>query len=103
MRGYPGVDGLSAGGRVVVHAGRALNGYLGGAGRVVTITLTAGQTASALLEGANFPIQGQPCHPYRDLMITPPQATQSVVLYARYSFCYPVIHPIVAGRTGTRR
>lgn len=103
LRGYPLVDGLSATGRVVVHAGNSLNGYLGGAGRVATITLAAGQTASALLEGANFPIQGRPCHPYRALRIAPPHATRSVRFSARYSFCYPTIHPIVAGRTGTRR
>jgi hypothetical protein len=103
LRGYPGVDGLSANGRVVVHAGHSLSGYLGGAGRVATITLAAGQTASAFLEGANFPIQGRPCHPYRTLRISAPDATHSVQLSARYSFCYPVIHPVVAGRTGTRR
>ena len=102
MRGYPGVDGLSARGHVVVRAGRLLRGYLGGARRVATITLTARQTASAFLEGLNFPL-GRPCHRYRELMITPPNATRSVRLRARYSFCSPTIHPIVAGRTGTRR
>jgi hypothetical protein len=56
MRGYPGVDGLSARGHVVVRAGRLLRGYLGGARRVATITLTARQTAAAFLEGLNFPI-----------------------------------------------
>ncbi len=103
MRGYPAVVGLSADGRVVVRPGRTLHGYLGGARRVATITLTTGQTGSAFLEGLNFRIQGLPCHLYRDLLITPPNATHGVRRRARYSFCLPTIHPVVAGSTGTRR
>lgn len=104
LRGYPGIDGLSAVGRVVVQAKRLLQGYLGGARQIATITLTHGQYASALFEGVDPAfLPGQPCHSYRDLRITPPDATRGVRLYARYSFCYPEIHPVIAGRTGTRR
>lgn len=93
LRGYPGIDGLSADGRVVVRAKRLLHGYLGGARQIATITLGRGQSASAFFEGANFPIYRQPCHSYRDLRITPPDATRGVRLYARYSFCSPRFIP----------
>jgi len=96
LRGYPNVEGLSADGRTVVRARHTLRGYLGGARQVSTITLAPGQTASALLEGENFPSPGHPCPSYRYLRITPPHAARSVRRDARYRFCYPV----VAGSSG---
>ena len=100
LRGYPGVDGLAANGRVVVHATRTLRGYLGGARKIRTITLRDGQVASATFEGLDTTITGRPCHAYRFLKITPPNGTHSVRLRPPGSFCYPEIHPVVAGKTG---
>jgi hypothetical protein len=94
LRGYPGVDGLSASGATVVHAKRTLFGYLGGTRTITTVTLTHGKSASALLEGLNASAPGQPCHRFQKLEITPPNATTSVKLPA-FSICYPEIHPVV--------
>ena len=101
LRGYPGVDGLSASGAVVVHAKRTLYGYLGGTHTIKTVTLAEGKTASAFLEGFNAPTPHQPCHPFKYLKITPPNQTKSVKIAAHDSVCYPEIHPVVVGSSGS--
>ncbi len=55
LRGYPGIDGLSADGRVVVRAKRLLHGYLGGARQIATITLGRGQSAQRFSRGPTSP------------------------------------------------
>jgi hypothetical protein len=103
LRGYPGVDGLSTQGRVLVHARRTPRGFLGGLrpGHFVgTVTLAAGGTASALLEGLGVGFTSGPCPRYRYVRVTPPGAMASMAFPVPYPVCDPQIHPVVAGRTG---
>lgn len=99
LSGYPGVDGVRAG-TAVVHAQRTLSGYLGGAPSVAAVTLTAGQSASALLEGFGAPVSGQPCTAYTSLLVTPPNNRESAPLTSRAPLCSPQIHPVVKGAAG---
>jgi hypothetical protein len=101
LRGYPGVDGLSSSGAVVVHAKRTRYGYLGGTRTIKTVTLAKGKTASAFLEGYNAPSPHQICHPFKYLKITPPNQIRSVNIASRDSVCYPEIHPVVVGSSGS--
>jgi Protein of unknown function (DUF4232) len=103
LRGYPGVDGLSAEGRVIVHARRTPRGFLGGlrSGQSAeTVTLATGSTASALLEGLGVGFTSGPCPRYRYVRVTPPGATTSMAFPVPYPVCDPQIHPVVPGRTG---
>lgn len=99
LSGYPGVDGVRDG-TAVVHAQRTLSGYLGGAPSVATVTLTVGQSASALLEGFGAPVSGQPCTAYTSLLVTPPNNQESAPLTSRAPLCSPQIHPVVKGAAG---
>jgi|SRR5450755_778102 hypothetical protein len=99
LRGFPHVDGLSASGRVIIRAKRALKGYFGD-WRVATITLTNRQTASALLEGLDPTFLPRPPGSSRSLRIAPPNASHSVRRRTSYPLCCLTIHPIVAGRNG---
>lgn len=102
--GYPGVDGLSAQ-KGALSASRDLNGYLGGLRTrpIPTISLGAGQTASAIFEWVNGPVSHQSCSTVRYLSITPPGDVRPV----RRTFgdpdpiCSPEIHPVVTGHTGS--
>jgi Protein of unknown function (DUF4232) len=102
LRGYPGVEGLSVGGRVVVHARRTPRGMLGGvsSGHPGTVNLATGSTASAILEGIGVGFISGPCRRYRYVRVTPPGATTSIAFPVRYPVCDPQIHPVVPGRTG---
>lgn len=103
LRGYPGVDGLSAEGRVIVHARRTPRGFLGGlrpGQSVGPVTLATGSTASALLEGLGVGFISGPCPRYRYVRLTAPGATTSMAFPVPYPVCEPQIHPVVAGRTG---
>lgn len=99
LTGYPGVDGVRDG-TAVVHAQRTLNGYLGGTTSTTTVTLPAGGSASALLEGFDGPEPGHECARYTSLLVTPPNDRQSVTLTSRAPICSPQIHPVVAGAAG---
>lgn len=104
MRGYPGVAGLTRGGKQVVEARRTPTGYLGGSvpGRAMrTVLLSRGQTGSALLEGRLGPTPGGPrCPSYNALLVTPPNDTHSVKIRSPFGLCYLEIHPILPGRLG---
>jgi hypothetical protein len=83
LTGYPGVAGLNASGQPVVQATRTLRGYLGGlwngATTVPRVSLSPGQTASAVVEGTDNPIGTATSCPYYDyLLVTPPNLTKSV-------------------------
>ena len=99
LRGFPRVDGLSASGRVIIRAKRALKGYFG-RWRIATITLTNGQTASALLEGLDPAFFSRRPRSSRSLRITPPNASHSVWRRTSYPLSYLTIHPVVAGPNG---
>jgi Protein of unknown function (DUF4232) len=99
LRGFPRVDGLSASGRVIIRAKRALKGYYG-RWRIATITLRNGQFASALLEGLDPAFFSPRPRSSRSFGITPPNASHSVQRRTNYPLSYLTIHPVVAGRTG---
>ena len=99
LRGFPSVDGLSASGRVIIRAKPALKGFFG-RWRIATITLTNGQTASALLEGLDPAFLSRPPPSSRSLRITPPNASHSVRRRTSYPLCDLIIHPVVAGSDG---
>lgn len=103
LRGYPGADGI-ANGKVVVHAKRTLSGYLAGAHKIVTVTLAHGATASAALEGleTSAPNFGA-CHHYQSLEVTPPNDLTGVRLHPKVTVCYPEVHPVIAGKSGSDR
>ena len=106
LHGYPGADGVNDNGVVVVSARRTPSGYLGGLPSASTggpnVTLTDGQTASALFEGINGAVASLgPCPDYTAVAVTPPNETHTVHLSSPGgTLCYPEIHPVVAGMTG---
>jgi hypothetical protein len=103
LQGYPGVDGLSTLGRVLVHARRTPRGFLGGlppGHSAGTVNLATGSAASALLEGLGVGFTSGPCPRYRYVRVTPPGATTSIGFPVPYPVCDPQIHPVVPGRTG---
>jgi len=72
LSGYPGVAALNFQGVQVVQATR-------GATVPTTVSLAPGQTASATLFGSDDRLQGTtPCPLYPALLVTPPNATESV-------------------------
>jgi Protein of unknown function (DUF4232) len=101
LRGYPGVDGLTASGKTVVHASRSLSGYLGGTHKITTVTVATGKTASAFFEGLNSDLTGKPCPKFAQLAVTPPNDRTSVRVKAS-TLCYPSIHPVVPGSSGSQ-
>ncbi len=106
MHGYPGADGLTAGGTHVVSARRTTNGYLAGVGLLgpePIVSLATGATASASIEGLLAPTPSQSACPiYTTLLVTPPNETHSVRLPAK-SLCDLEVHPVVPGSTGRGR
>ena len=104
VRGYPGVDGLSAQGHRLVSARRIKTGYLGGlkpGHPIPQVHLAGGQTASAIVEW----FVGIPsCLPVRSLKVTAPD-TLSAVTFSPKSLgsermCDLQVHPVVFGVTG---
>jgi len=100
--GYPGVAALDAEGHQVVQAIRTINGYLQGSTMPKEVTLVTGQSASAIVEGTDVPTgNATSCPSYPKLLVTPPNATESVVVNAVMPGCSPIeIHPVVPGGTG---
>jgi len=66
------------------------------------VTLVTGQSASAIVEGTDVPTgNATSCPSYPKLLVTPPNATESVVVNAVMPGCSPIeIHPVVPGATG---
>ena len=103
LHGYPGLDADNAAGVAVVHAQRTQSGYLGGLGQGVaepTVSLTTGQTASALFEGYAPGVLSTPCPAYSTLVVTPPNETHPVRLLSPQTVCQIQIHPVVPGASG---
>ena len=101
MYGYPGVDGLTASGKTVVHASRRLYGYLGGTHKITTVTIATDRTASAFFEGLNAGLTSRPCPKFSQLAVTPPNDTRSVQVKVT-TLCQPEIHPVVPGSSGSQ-
>ncbi len=107
MAGYPGLAILNAAGKQVIQARRTPSGYLGGirSGKppFAAVLLQAGGTASALLEGQVVDDAGKQCPTEHALLTTPPATTVAIKVMATTVFCGQVqIHPVVAGRTGSK-
>jgi hypothetical protein len=101
LHGYPGLDALNASGHAVAHATRTLNGYMGGAHSVATITVAPGHYASATSEWLNFnPVSNGACTFSRSVATTAANTTRTVRLAASVSICRLQIHPTVAGTSG---
>jgi hypothetical protein len=107
LSGYPGVAGLDGDGRQVTQAQREPSGFIGGlpsysGGPLPAIGLSSGDTASALVEGDDVPpTDVAPCSPFTAVLVTPPNAVQSVRLDVGVPGCSDLqIHPVVLGTTG---
>lgn len=104
--GYPGVAGLNAAGHQVIQATRTLNGYmqvLPAGQSPPVVTLTPGGSASAFVEGTDVPVgPATSCPNYPELLVTPPNTTQSLTINASMPGCSPIqVHPVVPGTTGS--
>ncbi len=102
LSGYPSLDAINASGQVLAHAQRTLNGYSGGASAVTTVTLAAGDTASATAEWLNFNgATGGDCTFSSAINTIPPATTAATRLNVAVSVCSLQIHPVVAGSSGS--
>ena len=112
LTGFPGVAGLNSIGQDEVQATRTLGGYLGGLlpgeTTLPVVSLTPGQTASAIVEGTDNPIGSQPCARFQALLVTPPNLTEEdrvgISLSGMEGFpsCSRLeVHPVVAGSSGS--
>jgi hypothetical protein len=107
LYGYPGVAGLNPGGVQVVQAERTLTGMMGGLAPGVTtipiVTLSPGQTGSAVVEGTDVPSGTETgCPSYPSLLVTTPNTTESVRIPLGLPGCSPLeVHPVVAGTSGS--
>jgi hypothetical protein len=104
MYGYPGLDLVTASGAFVAHAKRTLSGMAGGASSIAMVTLSAGGSASALVEASDVPQGGiTDCGNY-SMNVTPPEEYVSVpATPAMMPKCQLEIHPVVAGTHGGMR
>ncbi|WP_225724761.1 MULTISPECIES: DUF4232 domain-containing protein [unclassified Nocardia] len=96
LRGYPGVD--SGAGGPLLHATWTERGYLGGlapGAQIATVTLDAAHGAHAVVEGRATDDAGNQCPFYTELLVTPPNTTDSVRVPARIDTCELTAHPVV--------
>jgi hypothetical protein len=66
------------------------------------VTLAPGDTASAIVEGTDMPVgTATSCPTYPALLVTPPDAQQSVTVAVGIEGCsHILVHPVVAGTSG---
>lgn len=107
MAGYPGLAILNAAGKQIIQATRTASGYLGGVRNgkppVAAVLLNSGDSASALVEGQVVNATGGTCPTEHALLTTPPATTVPIKLVATTHICGQVqIHPIVAGKSGSK-
>jgi len=107
LSGYPGVAGLNASGTQIAQAQRTLTGMMGGLAPGVTaipvVTLSAGQTASAVVEGTDVTNGTETsCPTYASLLATPPNTMKSVPIPLSLPGCSGLeVHPVVPGTSGS--
>jgi hypothetical protein len=94
LTGYPGVD--SGAGGPLIHAKRTVSGYLGGLrdGAPSTLTVSATQHATAVMEGAAVDASGNQCPTYTDFLVTVPDTTDTMTVAAKLDTCELQVHPI---------
>ncbi len=100
LYGYPGVDGTNRSGHSIAHAGRTLDGYLGGC-RCTSprgVLVKPGQVASALVEGDIG--GGSNCDRFSGLLVIPPNTYNPTPLQLVPHSCDFQVHPVVPGTNG---
>jgi hypothetical protein len=104
LHGFPGVAGLDSGGNQVAQATRVVNlaPFTGPTSSLPTVTLAPGDTASALVFGSDVPTgAATSCATYAALLVTPPNALQSVQVAATLPGCAGLrVGPVYSGTTG---
>lgn len=107
LHGYPGVAGLDAAGKQVTQAQRTPEGFMGGLSSTTaappTVTLTPGQTASAIVEGTDVPQGGATsCPTLAGMLVTAPNTTHAVHFSEVPGDCSGLqVHPVVPGTSGS--
>jgi hypothetical protein len=104
LHAFPGVAGLDAAGNQVVQATREVNlvPFSGSTSTLPTVQLTSGSTASALVFGSDVPVgAATSCVTYAGLLVTPPNAFQSVHVDVTMPGCAGLrVGPVYPGTTG---
>ncbi|MGW4243959.1 DUF4232 domain-containing protein [Nocardia sp. NPDC004722] len=96
LTGYPGVD--SGAGGPLLHADRTPRGFMGGlpqgSDEPPTVTLDSGHPATAVVEGVAFDADGNGCSLYTNLMVTPPNSTDTRTVTVTIDSCALHVHPV---------
>ncbi len=104
LHGFPGVAGLDNAGNQIVQASRVVNNapFTGSTSSLPTVTLAPGSTASALVLASDVPEgAATSCVTYAALLVTPPNALQSVRVNASMPGCNGLrVGPVYTGTTG---
>ena len=104
LHGFPGVAGLDNVGNQIAQATRVVNEvpFTGSTASLPTVTLAPGATASALVLTSDVPRGGATsCVSYSGLLVTPPNALQSVQLTVSLPGCDGLrVGPAYSGTTG---
>jgi hypothetical protein len=104
LHGFPGVAGLDNAGNQLVQASREVDNtpFTGSTASLPTVTLLPGQSASATLFGSDVPTgSATSCVTYAALLVTPPNAFQSVKVDAQMPGCAGLrVSPVYAGTNG---
>jgi hypothetical protein len=96
LTGYPGVD--TGDGGPLLHADRTLSGFMGGlrTETLPTVTVAADQPQYAVVEGVAVDRSdyNRLCPTYTELMVTAPDATESVTVPVSMDTCELQVHPM---------
>jgi hypothetical protein len=96
LTGYPGVDGGTGGPHI--SAQRQPRGYMGGLPEgndtppVVTVSPSA--QARAVVEGLAVDQSGSQCPTYTELLVTPPDTTETSTVPTTIDACVLLVHPV---------
>ena len=105
LHGFPGVAGLDDAGNQVAQATRVVNlaPFSGSTASLPTVTLAPGDSASALVFGSDVPTgTATSCVSFAALLVTPPNALQSVRVTATVPGCAGLrVGPVYPGTTGS--
>jgi uncharacterized protein DUF4232 len=100
LAGYPGVD--SGAGGPLIHAERSPRGFLGGlpadVEQLPAVPMWPSVQARAVVEGRATDDNGNQCPTYTDLLVTPPDTTQTVRVSATIDTCELQVHPVIGDR-----
>jgi hypothetical protein len=104
LHAFPGVAGLDSAGNQIAQATREVNltPFTGSTASLPTTQLAPGSTASALVLGSDVPVgAATSCVTYAALLVTPPNAVQSVHVNASLPGCSGLrVGPVYPGTTG---